>query len=142
MSSLDKLRTLLVKHEGLELKPYQDTVGKWTIGVGRNLTDTGITRDEAMFLLERDLTRCFNEARKIEWWKGLDPVRQDVIVMMIFNMGMPRFSGFKKFAALMSERKFKAAADEMLRSKWYDQVGRRATELALMIHEGKYEELP
>ena len=39
----------LILHEGLRLKPYRDTVGKLTIGVGRNLDDVGITRAEAFF---------------------------------------------------------------------------------------------
>jgi lysozyme len=138
--SLANLRGMLIKHEGLELKPYQDTVGKWTIGVGHNLTDVGITRDEAMYLLENDLTRCFKEARKLEWWAGMDPVRQEVIIMMIFNMGVPRLNGFKNMIEALKVRDYEKAAEEMLKSKWYDQVGKRATILALMMHDGKYPE--
>lgn len=42
---------MLIRHEGLRLKPYKDSVGKLTIGVGRNLDDKGITKEEAMHLL-------------------------------------------------------------------------------------------
>ena len=40
----------LIRDEGLRLFPYTDTVGKLTIGVGRNLTDAGISADEAEVL--------------------------------------------------------------------------------------------
>src|SRR4051812_27390106 len=38
----DALVNQLIIDEGLKLSPYTDTVGKLTIGVGRNLTDVGI----------------------------------------------------------------------------------------------------
>ena len=52
---LDALRSELRRDEGVRLKPYRDTVGKITIGVGRNLTDVGITPDEADVLLDHDI---------------------------------------------------------------------------------------
>ena len=52
----DKLLSDLVRDEGLRLRPYADTVGKTTIGVGRNLTDVGISHDEALALLEKGAT--------------------------------------------------------------------------------------
>lgn len=136
--SLENLRKLIIKHEGMELKPYRDTVGKWTIGVGRNLSDNGISRDEAIYMLERDLQRCYIEARTFIWWKGLDPVRQEVVICMLFNLGLTRLLKFEKFLGHMALRDFKSAAEEMLRSRWADQVGGRATELSLMLHDGKY----
>ena len=36
----------LVQSEGLRLQVYQDTLGIDTIGVGRNLEDRGITKEE------------------------------------------------------------------------------------------------
>jgi lysozyme len=36
----------LVEHEGLRLEVYQDSLGIDTIGVGRNLQDRGITKEE------------------------------------------------------------------------------------------------
>ncbi len=36
----------LIAHEGLRLQVYQDTLGIDTIGIGRNLEDRGITKEE------------------------------------------------------------------------------------------------
>ena len=46
----DRLRAQLVLHEGSRLKPYRDTVGKLTIGIGRNLDDVGLSEDEVDYL--------------------------------------------------------------------------------------------
>ena len=50
-----KLAEQLKKHEGIKLKPYTDTVGKLTLGIGRNLEDKGITEQEALFMLNNDV---------------------------------------------------------------------------------------
>jgi len=36
----------LIAHEGLSLQVYKDTLGIDTIGIGRNLEDRGITKEE------------------------------------------------------------------------------------------------
>ncbi len=45
---------LIRHHEGVRTHPYVDTVGKLTIGVGRNLTDRGLGVDEINLLFETD----------------------------------------------------------------------------------------
>ena len=128
---------LLIKHEGLRLKPYRDTVGKLTIGVGRNLDDLGITRGEALYLLGNDINRVRLELIKIiGWFLTLGTVRQNVLIDMVFNLGITRFKRFKKLIAAIERQDWDRAADEMLDSKWARQVGRRATELAQMMKDG------
>lgn len=39
MVNLEKAKKQLILHESEELKLYKDTVGKYTIGIGRNLSD-------------------------------------------------------------------------------------------------------
>jgi lysozyme len=53
----DLLALTLQRHEGLRLRlrAYRDTVGKLTIGYGRNLDDRGISEDEAGFMLDNDI---------------------------------------------------------------------------------------
>ena len=128
---------LLIKHEGLRLKPYRDTVGKLTIGVGRNLDDMGITRGEALYLLGNDINRVRLELIKIiKWFLTLNAVRQNVLIDMVFNLGITRFKRFKKLIAAIEVQDWDRAAKEMLDSKWAKQVGRRATELARMMRDG------
>src|SRR5438876_896932 len=59
------LTLLLVKHEGLSLKPYRCPAGKRTIGVGRNLDDRGISEDEAAMLLGNDIRFVWKELSRV-----------------------------------------------------------------------------
>jgi len=53
--NMQRLQNTLEHHEGLRLKPYKDSVGKLTIGIGRNLDDVGISKSEALLLLQNDI---------------------------------------------------------------------------------------
>ncbi|KKM89778.1 hypothetical protein LCGC14_1245310 [marine sediment metagenome] len=129
---------MIIRHEGLRLKPYLDSVGKLTIGVGRNLDDMGISKEEAMFLLRNDLKRVMTEARgSLPFYDELSIVRQDVILDMVFNLGITRFLGFKKMIRALKKENYKEASVEMKKSKWYQQVPNRAKELIKMMKTNK-----
>ena len=123
-------------HEGLELKPYLDSVGVLTVGYGRNLDDRGISREEAEMLLLNDLETSTKEAKKFEFYENLTSNRQDVIVEMIFNLGLTRFKKFKKTIGYINQANHSAAADEMLDSRWAKQVGQRALTLSNKFRAG------
>jgi len=134
-----RLKVMLVRHEGLRLYPYTDTVGKTTIGVGRNIEDRGISSEEAGFLLDNDITYIFQQLSKraIGVFTSLDEVRQHILIDMAF-MGVEKLLGFHRMWKALERRDFVAAAREMLDSKWASQVGSRATELAAMMEGGAY----
>ncbi|QQK04752.1 glycoside hydrolase family protein [Burkholderia anthina] len=126
----------LTRDEGRRLKPYVDTVGKTTIGVGRNLTDVGISDAECDTMLSNDVDRTVAWLdRNLPWWRQLDSVRQRVIINMAFNMQGGLLT-FTNTLAAMKRGDYAAAADGMLASKWAGQVGARATRLAAMMRSG------
>lgn len=129
----------LVRHEALRLKPYQDSVGKWTIGIGRNLDDKGISTEEAYLMLKNDIIEVEFEANRFAWFKKLNDARQMVVLNMLFNIGTTRFVGFVKMIAAIERDDFEDAAREMMDSKWAAQVGSRANELADMMKSGTYD---
>lgn len=81
---LDALRRDLIRDEGLRLKPYRCAAGKLTIGVGRNLDDKGITSDEAMALLDDDITECLTDLATFDWFGSLTPDQRRGILNMRF----------------------------------------------------------
>jgi lysozyme len=127
------IEDLLIRHEGLRLKPYRCSEGKLTIGVGRNLDDNGITEEEALALLRNDIESCKREASQFPWYEDLSNSRKDVIISMIFNLGLYRFSQFKNMIKALENEDFEEAAYQMLDSKWASQVGNRAVELSKMM---------
>ena len=105
--------------------------------MGRNLRDRGLSDDEIDYLLSNDIDIVVDELDKVmPWWKDLDEVRQRVLCDLVFNLGMPRFSGFKKSISYMKQQMWDQAADELLDSKWARQVGRRAHTLSEMMRTG------
>ena len=137
--NIDKLLDQLKRHEGVEKMPYVDTVGKMTIGVGRNLSDNGLRDNEIEFLLMNDIAAVIEEAKTYDWYDGLSGERKSVIVNMIFNLGKPRFDLFQKFQQALSDGDYQKASDEMLDSKWAKQVGQRAVELSMQMQKGQWQ---
>lgn len=140
-----KLHQQLIQHEGLRLSAYQDSLGYWTIGVGR-LIDAraggGITEDEAIELLDNDIVaKQVDLDRELSWWWDLDEVRQMVLIDMCFNMGIRRLLTFKTTLALIKAGKYEQAAQAMLKSKWATQVKGRATRLAEMMRTGESDDI-
>lgn len=129
----------LIRDEGLKLKPYRDTIGKLTIGVGRNLDDKGITEGEALVLLVNDIHQVEAALRAaLPWTSELDPTRLAVLLNMGFNMGVGKLLKFPRFLAFLKSREYAGAAREMLDSKWAPQVGVRARRLAAQMEYGQW----
>lgn len=155
----------LILHEGLRLEVYKCPAGYWTVGVGRNLEskplrkkeqeyifkrsglapdevikvlkERGITKNEALFLLREDIADAEKDLQHFDWFPRLDPVRRKVVIDMRYNLGPTRFRQFKRMIAALAAGDYKRAADEMVDSAWYRQVGTRARRLVEMMRTGK-----
>jgi lysozyme len=149
---MSKLRQLLELHEGRRAYPYFDCCGKpfrqcqclkqgrLSIGVGRNIEDDGLTEQEIDILLDTDIDQAECDAEDYPWAKGLSPVRRDVVLSMLFNLGQTRFERFQKMIGAIGRMDFHLAAQEMLNSLWANQTGQRAVLLAEMMWTDKYPE--
>lgn len=136
---LIKLREQLIEHEGLRLHPYKCPAGKTTIGCGRNLDDRGITREEAMAMLQHDIDECAADCVLIvgqSVWDKLSDARQRVLVDMRFNLGPKGLRSFARTLSAISQGRYADAAEYMLQSKWASQVKGRAARLSKMMRDG------
>jgi lysozyme len=132
------LRKQLTLHEGRKAKLYQDTVGKWTIGVGRNLSDRPLSNAAIDFLLDEDIESHTRELHvALPWVKQLDPTRQAVLIDMAFNLGVGGLLKFKRTLASIQRGDYDLASQEMLESLWARQVGQRAHTLSQMLRTGR-----
>lgn len=136
IDGLSDLEKQLINDEGLRLKPYKDSVGKLTIGIGRNLDDVGISEDEAIYLMRNDIKKCQAQLSAFDWYSKLSAVRKNVIINMCFNLGFAGLLKFKNLIAAINANDYHRASIEMLTSKWADQVKNRAVRLAKQMELG------
>lgn len=130
-------------HEGVREKVYLCSAGYETIGVGRNISESGLglSSDEIDYLLSNDIKRCQQEMEfNFDWFKELDDVRRDAMINLCFNIGVTSLKKFSKAIAAMNVHDYETAAMEFLDSRWASQVGTRALDVTDMIRTGDYNE--
>lgn len=138
----DALIAQLRLHEGVRKFAYMDTVGKITVGVGRNLSDKGLSDDEILYLLNNDIDECVADLATFPWFAKLDAIRQRVMVDFRFNVGA---AGLRKFHGLLRalERgNYADAAKHLYGSLWYRQVKTRGERLVQMMRTGQEYQSP
>jgi lysozyme len=135
----------LRRDEGVEYKPYKDTKGIDTVGVGHNLQASPLpagwtyplTDEQVNVLLTQDISNVFADLdHNLPWWVNLNDVRQRVLANMAFNLGIVKLLGFRNTLASMRQGNYKDASSGMLNSAWASQVRGRAVRLADMMLRG------
>lgn len=130
----------LRRDEGVVSHAYQDSLGYWTIGVGRLIDRRKggkLSSDEIDYLLMNDIKECVEDLDKnLPWWRSLTDARRRVLVNMRFNLGMAGLLGFKNTLKFIEAGDYKRAASNMLLSLWAKQVKGRAKRLADMMEKG------
>ena len=134
--NFNKICDQLLAHEGIRLKPYKCPAGKLTIGVGRNLTDKGITESEAKYLLYNDIRECVRDLQKLfkEFDKFPEKI-QRVLVDMRFQLGSKGFLGFILMIRAVENMDWPEMIRQMKDSAWYGQTTNRANNLIRLVEE-------
>jgi len=133
----NRLKYQLELHEGRKNKPYKDTVGKITIGIGRNLSDVGVSNVEIDAMLLNDVIRVEKDLDMyLNWWKDKPDNVKLVLLDMCFNLGISGLLKFKNTLDHIKNSQYNESAEEMLKSKWAAQVGKRAVTLSNMLKNG------
>lgn len=132
-----KLKSMLRIDEDDKLKPYLDTKGKLTIGVGRNLTDNGLRLVETDFMLTNDISDVQADLnRSIPWWITLSDNRQLILANMCFNMGVSRLMGYKNMLAALKAGDYILANKELLDSDAARDLPNRYHRLSILMEKG------
>lgn len=140
MMNLEQLRMQLEYDEGCEYEVYLDHLGLPTFGIGHLVTEndeeygcevgTAVAEDRVREVFEDDIQITIDECMRLyDNWTDLPDEVQLILANMMFNMGRPRLSGFKKFNAAIANKEWEEASEEMIDSKWYRQVTNRAERL-------------
>lgn len=161
MAITDKLIERVKKHEGYKITPYKDTVGKWTVGYGRNLEDNPLNTKEVIELFSRvnfkstvDAEIFFESLLTVDimvhtmelednltMFPMCDDDEQTVLIDMAFNVGVPKLLGFKGMLHAIDNDDKVQAAVELLDSVYAEQVKTRAVENAKLLAGGNFNDV-
>jgi lysozyme len=137
------LNEQLRRDEGEVLTVYPDSLGYFTIGVGRLIDKRkggGITPEESAYLLNNDIQRKTAEVFKaLPWVKDLDQIRLNVLINMAFQMGTEGLLAFKTTLSLVQGGNYDKAAENMILSKWHTQTPARCERLAKQMRTGVWQ---
>jgi lysozyme len=136
----NKLRKELAEDEGCKYEIYLDHLDLPTFGIGHLVVEgdpehgqpvgTPVDEERVHQVFDSDITSTLDECKVLyPDFDDLPEEAQLIIANMMFNMGRPRLSKFKGMKAGVDARDWNRAADEMVDSRWYNQVTNRAERL-------------
>ena len=141
---VENLSKQLTVDEGNSSQVYKDSLGLWTIGIGRlvdpSIPGSGLRPEEIQYLFANDLQdRIESLSTKLPWMKLLDEARQGVLLNMSFQLGVTGLLKFKNTLELVRTGKYVEAATAMLQSLWAKQTPKRAGRLAKQMLTGEWQ---
>lgn len=133
-SPVTDIVTQLKRDEGRRVKPYQDTQGIWSVGYGHSLS-TGPDLSEAAItqILRDDIVHVETQCRSLRFWNSLSEPRRGALLNLAFNIGFEKMMGFRNMLAAIAEENWELAAQELLTSRYAQQVANRAHRLARQL---------
>ena len=144
MSRFSKLKPRIKKNEGYRNQIYYDQLGKPTIGFGhlikkkeKLLHQKKYSKKYLNTIFENDFNLVLNDFIKNYSVKSLSKNLQEVLLEIIFQLGIKNCLKFKKFNKLLKLKYLHMAALEMLDSRWYVQTPKRVENLVNALLEYK-----
>lgn len=137
-----------IHYEDIILKAYKCVAGKWTIGIGCTTYEDSkkvreqdvISLKKAVDLFEFHYTKAEEHLRILFFWDELEQmgeVRKNVLIDLIFNMGLAGVKKFPKMLKALREGDWEEAGEQLKDSLYYKQVGQRAVDNVQRLKEGR-----
>ena len=144
--NIDKLREQLKIDEGCVYEIYNDHLGYPTFGIGHLVREsdpehgsplgTEVSEDRVIEAFDADVEIVLSDCSTLyPDFEDLPEEAQQIIANMMFNLGRPRLSKFVGMKRGVDVKDWNSAADEMVDSRWYRQVGARADRLVNRMRE-------
>ena len=138
--NIDELREEIAQDEGKVMSVYLDHLNLPTLGIGHLINEwdeeygkpvgTEVSEERVNELFAKDIQTTISECEELfENFVDLPDEVQKICANMMFNMGRPRLSGFKKFRAAIANNDWQECAVQMEDSRWHKQVTNRANRL-------------
>lgn len=137
-----QLENAIIDAEDIKKSVYKDSLGLYTIGIGflcDEKMNAGLSVDECMMILRSRIQNLKRQLSSYSWFQKSDRPRQEALIHLAYNMGIPRLLEFKNMLGYFDKKDYINAAKELLNSKWATQVQKpRVDGLNYLIREGKY----
>ena len=144
--NVEKLREQLKIDEGCVYEIYNDHLGYPTFGIGHLVREsdpengsplgTEVSEDRVIEAFDADVEIVLSDCSTLyPDFEDLPEEAQQIIANMMFNLGRPRLSKFVGMKRGVDVKDWNSAADEMVDSRWYRQVGARAERLVNRMRE-------
>lgn len=138
--NVEQLRDTLKVDEGCVNSIYLDHLNLPTLGIGHLINEwdeeygkpvgTPVSEERVNELFDKDIQITIDECEQLFGnFQDLPEEVQQILANMMFNLGRPRLSKFKKLCKAVAERNWKECAIQMEDSKWHKQVTKRADRL-------------
>ena len=138
--NIDELRQEIQNDEGRVNSVYLDHLSLPTIGIGHLIKEsdpeyglpvgTVIDDERINELFDQDIKVTLSECEQLYGnFNDLPEEVQKILANMMFNLGRPRLSKFKKLCKAVADRDWQECAVQMEHSRWHKQVTNRANRL-------------
>ena len=138
--NVEQLRDTLKVDEGCVNSIYLDHLNLPTLGIGHLINEwdeeygkpvgTPVSEERVNELFDKDIQITIDECEQLFVnFQDLPEEVQQILANMMFNLGRPRLSKFRKLCKAVAERNWKECAIQMEDSKWHKQVTKRANRL-------------
>ena len=140
-----EVKDMIKRHEGVRNKPYKDSLGLWTVGVGHLIGDgkslpdawnRTFTDQEVQDLYDKDFDEHQKAAAAIPGYDKFNSAGKGALTDLTFNMGPSWIKRFPTTAKSIAKGDGAASAEGLQDSKWYTQVGSRAQEVVGLMSKG------
>ena len=138
--NIEQLRDTLKVDEGCVNSIYLDHLNLPTLGIGHHINEwdeeygkpvgTPVSEERVNELFDKDIEITIDECEQLFGnFQELPEEVQQILANMMFNLGRPRLSKFRKLCKAVAEKNWQECAAQMHDSKWRTQVPNRAERL-------------
>ena len=133
------------EHEGFRDTVYLDSLGKRTVGYGHLCVEDHwedgkkYEKEYLDEIFDKDFQNAADQCEDLcnDYELELPETITDVLIEMIFQLGIGNVMKFKKMIAALQEQDFETASLEMLDSRWATQTPSRAEKLSLIVKDAQ-----
>ena len=138
--NIDELRQEIQNDEGRVNSVYLDHLNLPTVGIGHLIKEsdpeyglpvgTVVDDERVNELFDQDIKVTLSECEQLYGnFNDLPEEVQKILANMMFNLGRPRLSKFRKLCKAVADKDWQECAVQMEDSRWHKQVTNRANRL-------------